>query len=293
MGYYEEGLGEAREQLNKDLAKLGDVHPNYLKEREKMLEQGGLFNAARLARKAGDSNTADSLSDQWRQSMDKRIRKNFAESGSTHLLDEKIMHTNPDGSLKPGRGSSSKSGGSSSGGSVGGSSSGVNGSPSQSKSGGNNMNSYQAGQSAREMLGKAGKAITLGALGPAGLALAGGAALGAGAMRAMNGDKRTDRDSEYGHYDDEFELNPYQQQLGELNSQAREDSDIQGDAYERTALLNRELGKDTSEQEMYEQLAVQGQMLKAQEAQNVLNNASDRMKTIGGTIQAAAANRWY
>lgn len=136
---------------------------------------------------------------------------------------------------------------------------------------------------------------------PGKTALGVGGVAGLGGLTAMGGmmagdavgDQARENFNPYSAYDDDIQgMKDSTQQLGEIANNQREMNDINFGLFDRTSRLQRELGRDTIDQKTYAQLAQDKQKLKADEAMNVLNNATQANQTAGQILAAAAANNW-
>jgi hypothetical protein len=120
-------------------------------------------------------------------------------------------------------------------------------------------------------------------------------ALGAGGMMAANalGDASREVTNPYSGYDDGIqEMKDSRQQLGEVAQNQKTMNDLNFGLYKDTTLLNRQMGKDTMEQDFYTNLALDRQKLKAEEAANVLNAATQNNQTAANVLASAASNSW-
>jgi hypothetical protein len=120
-------------------------------------------------------------------------------------------------------------------------------------------------------------------------------ALGAGGMMAANalGDASREVTNRYSGYDDGIqEMKDSRQQLGEIAQNQKMMNDINFGLYKDTTLLNREVGRDTTEQGFYRDLALDKQKLKAEEAAKVLDAATQNNQTAASVLASAAANNW-
>jgi hypothetical protein len=120
-------------------------------------------------------------------------------------------------------------------------------------------------------------------------------ALGLGGMAAANAIGDTSREvfNPYSGYDDGIQgMKDSQQQLGEIyESQARM-NDLNAGVAKDISEFQRGLGRDTMDQAAYIDLAKDKQRLKAEEAANVLNNATQQNQTAGQILASAMANDW-
>jgi hypothetical protein len=127
------------------------------------------------------------------------------------------------------------------------------------------------------------------------LGVGGIGALGLGGMAAVNaiGDTSREAFNSYSGYDDGIQdMKDSRQQLDEIyESQARMNALNSGMAKDMSA-FQRGLGRDTMDQAAYIDLAKDKQRFKAEEAMNVLNNATQQNATSGQILASAMANDW-